>query len=65
MKIALWDKLLNTFVRWKTGLEKSLILKYDACSDEADLFGQDIMEHFEQNINSEWLYGIDLSLLFV
>lgn len=31
-------------------LFQSLMLKYDAGSDDADLFGQDIMEHFEQNI---------------
>ncbi|SES98245.1 CRISPR-associated endoribonuclease Cas6 [[Clostridium] polysaccharolyticum] len=31
-------------------LFQSLMMKYDACSDDAGLFGQDIMEHFEQNI---------------
>lgn len=31
-------------------LFQSLMMKYDACSDDADLFGSEIMEHFEKNV---------------
>lgn len=31
-------------------LFQSLMMKYDASSDDADLFGEEVMEHFEQNI---------------
>lgn len=31
-------------------LFQSLMMKYDACSDDADLFGSEVMEHFEKNI---------------
>lgn len=31
-------------------LFQSLMMKYDVCSDDAELFGREIMEHFEQNI---------------
>jgi len=31
-------------------LFQSLMMKYDVCSDDADLFGQAIMDHFEENV---------------
>lgn len=31
-------------------LFQSLMMKYDACSDDADLFGSEVMEHFEENV---------------
>lgn len=31
-------------------LFQSLMMKYDACSDDGELFGQDVMEHFEENV---------------
>lgn len=31
-------------------LFQSLMMKYDVSSDDADIFGEDVMEHFEENI---------------